>query len=138
MNKDIRINNGILQIDMDDLKLDERYATLDHVYDIEYRMISDKNSIKDIYTKSEVEGRIWDEVQNLRDEWKTSINNTTYQLLKQGFYNQSIFWLVIKQILTSLKELCKNFNQKKRIRFIPLLKKYLIKRRKKIWVRKLI
>lgn len=82
MNKDIRINNGILQIDMDDLKLDERYATLDHVYDIEYRMISDKNSIKDIYTKSEVEGRIWDEVQNLRDEWKTSINNTTYQTLE--------------------------------------------------------
>ena len=82
MNKDIRINNGILQIDMDDLKLDERYATLDHVSDIEYRMISDKNSIKDIYTKSEVEGRIWDEVQNLRDEWKTSINNTTYQTLE--------------------------------------------------------
>ena len=82
MNKDIRINNGILQIDMDDLKLDERYATLDHVSDIEYRMIQDKNSIKDIYTKSEVEGRIWDEVQNLRDEWKTSINNTTYQTLE--------------------------------------------------------
>lgn len=82
MNKSIKINGGGLLIDVDDLKLDERYATLDHVSDIEYRMIQDKNSIKDIYTKSEVEGRIWDEVQNLRDEWKTSINNTTYQTLE--------------------------------------------------------
>ena len=82
MNKSIKINVGDLLIDVDDLQLDERYATLDHVYDIEYRMIQDKNSIKDIYTKSEVEGRICDVAQNLRNEWQTSIINTTYQTLE--------------------------------------------------------
>lgn len=123
MNKDIRINNGILQIDMDDLKLDERYATLDHVYDIEYRMISDKNSIKDIYTKSEVEGRIWDEVQNLRDEWKTSINNTTYQTLETRVFQLENLLASYKTNIDELERALQELQPKEENPFYTIIEK---------------
>ena len=123
MNKDIRINNGILQIDMDDLKLDERYATLDHVSDIEYRMISDKNSIKDIYTKSEVEGRIWDEVQNLRDEWKTSINNTTYQTLETRVFQLENLLASYKTNIVELERALQELQPKEENPFYTIIEK---------------
>ena len=123
MNKDIRINNGILQIDMDDLKLDERYATLDHVSDIEYRMISDKNSIKDIYTKSEVEGRIWDEVQNLRDEWKTSINNTTYQTLETRVFQLENLLASYKTNIDELERALQELQPKEENPFYTIIEK---------------
>lgn len=82
MNKDVRINGGIIQIDVDDLQLDNRYATIEHVADIEYQMLKDKNSAEDIYTKDEIDSKIWSEVQNLRSEWRSSVINTTYQALE--------------------------------------------------------
>lgn len=82
MNKGVRINGGVIQIDVDDLQLDNRYATIEHVADIEYRMLEGQDSVEDIYTKGEIDGKIWSEVQSLRNEWQSSVINTTYQTLE--------------------------------------------------------
>ena len=82
MNKDVRINGGVVQINVDDLQLDNRYATIEHVADIEYRMLKGQNSVEDIYTKDEINDKIWSEVQSLRNEWQSSVINTTYQTLE--------------------------------------------------------
>ena len=123
MNKSIKINGGGLLIDVDDLQLDERYATLDHVYDIEYRMIQDKNSIKDIYTKSEVEGRIWDEVQNLRNEWQTSINNTTYQTLETRVFQLENLLASYKTNIDELERALQELQPKEENPFYTIIEK---------------
>lgn len=93
MNKSIRINGGDLLIDINDLQLDSQYATLDQVYDIEYRMIQNKNSIEGTCTKAEIDSII----DGLREEMQTSINNATYRTLEARI-------LQLEYLLTSYKK----------------------------------
>ena len=119
MNKSIKINGGGLLIDVDDLQLDERYATLDHVYDIEYRMIQDKNSIEDIYTKDEVDSKIY----NLREEWQTSISNTTYRTLEARILQLEYLLASYKTNIDELESILQESQPKEENPFYTIIEK---------------
>ena len=119
MNKSIKINGGGLLIDVDDLQLDERYATLDHVYDIEYRMIQDKNSIEDIYTKDEVDSKIY----NLREDWQTSISNTTYRTLEARILQLEYLLASYKTNIDELESILQESQPKEENPFYTIIEK---------------
>lgn len=119
MNKSIRINDGELLIEVDDLQLDNRYATLDQVYDIEYRMIQGKNSIEDTCTKAEIDSKIND----LREEMQASISNTTYRALEARILQLEYLLASYKTNIDALESILQKSQPKEENPFYTIIEK---------------